>query len=139
MVTGPLRIKCCNKLGYEEERRREEEERCVSWSRSFGKTAGVSHLQPTQVSLYSLHLYLVTAESATITHSHIPALAHLFCTGLSSLFCPQNKCSHMLKCLSELHNVTKSYGEWSNYKMVANCSNDVRIGRFKPVFLLLPL
>lgn len=54
---------------------------------------GVDHLeqqlvsptpsQPAQVSRYSLHLYPVTAESATVTHSHISALAHLLCTGLS--------------------------------------------------------
>lgn len=74
MVTGPLGIKCGNKSGYEEERKREEDS-CVSWSGSPGTAAGVSHHQPAQVSRYPLHLYPVTAESATVTNSHISALA----------------------------------------------------------------
>lgn len=118
----------------------EEEDSCVSWSGSPGTAAGVSHPRPALVSCYFLHLYPVTAESATVTHSHIATLAHLLCTGLSSFFRPQNKLSHAAETLVwAAHNVTKRWSQRSNWKMIAYCTSDVRIGHFKPVFLLLPL
>lgn len=39
---------------------------------------------PTGLNFPSSRLYLITAESATVTHSHITTLVHLLCTELSS-------------------------------------------------------
>lgn len=39
---------------------------------------------PTGLNFPSSHLYLITAESATVTHSHITTLVHLLCAELSS-------------------------------------------------------